>query len=170
MTVHDAFHQKKAAYRSTPLILQDPASTGFLFMYIWLRGMTVHDAFHQKKAAYRSTPLILQDPASTGFLFMYIWLRGMTVHDAFHQKKAAYRSTPLIPQDPASAGFLFGFSADNARRRRATKTQWYVACDWGNKDSNREKAHTNLPARELSCHWQSPLSLHLLVPLSDQNR
>ncbi|MGE4992953.1 hypothetical protein AB8896_06725, partial [Yersinia enterocolitica] len=70
MTVHDAFHQKKAAYRSTPLILQDPASAGFLFMYIWLRGMTVHDAFHQKKAAYRSTPFIPQDPASAGFLFM----------------------------------------------------------------------------------------------------
>ncbi|MGE4990749.1 hypothetical protein, partial [Yersinia enterocolitica] len=33
MTVHDAFHQKKAAYRSTPLIPHDPASAGFLFMF-----------------------------------------------------------------------------------------------------------------------------------------
>ncbi len=132
--------------------------------------MQQETAFHLASCLTGQLHSFCKTPLRRGFCLCDIWLRGMTVHDAFHQKKAAYRSTPFIPQDPASAGFLFGFSADNARRRRATKTQWYVACGWGNKDSNREKAHTNLPARELSCHWQSPLSLHLLVPLSDQSR
>ncbi len=122
MTVHDAFHQKKAAYQSTPLIPQTPLRRGFCLCDIWLRGMTVHDAFHQKKAAYRSTPLIPQTPLRRGFCLCDIWLRGMTVHDAFHQKKAAYRSTPLIPQTPLRRGFCLDLAlitqgVDEQRKR-----------------------------------------------------
>ncbi|WP_414147600.1 hypothetical protein ACMGGR_18880 [Erwinia sp. BNK-24-b] len=105
MTVHDAFHKKKAAYRSASTFsVENPLRQVFAF---WRRGkMTVHDAFHKKKAAYRSASTFsVENPLRRVFCFLA--QRKDDCPRRFSQKESGLPvSFNIFSRKPASAGFL----------------------------------------------------------------